>query len=32
MIQFENTDIICWEVVIRGMRNPKDSWGKSDNK
>lgn len=31
MIKFENTDIIGWEAAIRGMRNPKNSWDKSDS-
>ena len=31
MIKFENTEVIGWEHAIRGMRNPKNSWGKSDS-
>lgn len=31
MIKFENTDIIGWEAAIRGMRNPMNSWEKSDS-
>lgn len=32
MIKFENTEIVGWEATIRGMRNPKNSWKKSDSK
>ena len=31
MIKFENTEVIGWEVAIRGMRNPMNSWEKSDS-
>lgn len=31
MIKFENTEILGWEAAIRGMRNPMNSWGKSDS-
>lgn len=31
MIKFENTEVIGWEHAIRGMRNPLESWGKSDS-
>ena len=31
MIKFENTDIMGFENAIRGMRNPKNSWSKSDS-
>ena len=31
MIKIENTDVMGWEHVIRGMRNPKNSWEKSDS-
>lgn len=31
MIKFENTEVIGWEHAIRGMRNPKNSWEKSDS-
>ena len=31
MIKLENTEVIGWEHAIRGMRNPKNSWGKSDS-
>lgn len=30
-IKFENTEVIGWEAAIRGMRNPKNSWEKSDS-
>lgn len=30
MIKFENTQVMGWEAAIRGMRNPKNSWEKSD--
>lgn len=30
MIQFENTKIYGWESAIRGMRNPMNSWDRSD--
>ena len=30
MIKFENTEIMGWEHAIRGMRNPMNSWEKSD--
>lgn len=30
MIKFENVQILGWEPAIRGMRNPKNSWNKSD--
>lgn len=30
MIKIENTDVYGWEATIRGMRNPKNSWDKSD--
>lgn len=30
MIKFENTEVFGWEAAIRGMRNPKNSWGNSD--
>lgn len=32
MIKIENVDIYGWEAAIRGMRNPKNSWDKSDSK
>lgn len=32
MIKIENVDIYGWEAAIRGMRNPMNSWDKSDTK
>ena len=32
MIKFENAEVIGWEYAIRGMRNPMNSWEKSDSK
>lgn len=32
MIKFENTEVIGWESAIRGMRNPMNSWEKSDSR
>lgn len=29
-IKIENTEVMGWEAAIRGMRNPMNSWGKSD--
>ena len=31
MIKIENTEVIGWEHAIRGMRNPKNSWDRSDS-
>ena len=31
MIKLENTEVVGWEHAIRGMRNPKNSWEKSDS-
>lgn len=31
MIKFENTEVLGWETAIRGMRNPMNSWEKSDS-
>ena len=31
MIKLENTDVYGWEAAIRGMRNPMNSWDKSDS-
>lgn len=31
MIKFENTKVVGWESAIRGMRNPLNSWAKSDS-
>ena len=32
MLKIENVDIFGWEAAIRGMRNPKNSWDKSDSR
>lgn len=32
MIKIENVDVLGWEAAIRGMRNPMNSWDKSDSK
>ena len=32
MIRIENVEVMGWEHAIRGMRNPKNSWDKSDSK
>lgn len=31
MIKIENTEVIGWKHVIRGMRNPMNSWDKTDS-
>ena len=31
MIKFENTEVMNFEGALRGMRNPLDSWDKSDS-
>ena len=31
MIKIENTEVVGWEHAIRGMRNPMNSWDKSDS-
>ena len=31
MIKLENTEVMGWEAVIRGMRNPMNSWKMSDS-
>ena len=31
MLKIENTEVYGWEAAIRGMRNPKNSWDKSDS-
>ena len=31
MIKFEHTEVVGWEHAIRGMRNPMNSWKKSDS-
>lgn len=30
MLKIEKTEVYGWEAAIRGMRNPKNSWGRSD--
>lgn len=30
MIKLEKTEVVGWEAAIRGMRNPKNSWDRSD--
>lgn len=32
MLKIENTEVLGWEHAIRGMRNPMNSWEKSDSK
>lgn len=32
MIEFEHAEVVGWEAAIRGMRNPHNSWDKSDSK
>lgn len=32
MIRIENVETYGWEAAIRGMRNPKNSWSKSDSR
>lgn len=32
MIKIENTVVYGWEAAVRGMRNPMNSWDKSDSK
>lgn len=31
MIKLKNTEVMGWEAAIRGMRNPMNSWEKSDS-
>lgn len=31
MLKFEHTAVVGWEAAIRGMRNPLNSWNKSDS-
>lgn len=31
MLRIENTEVLGWETAIRGMRNPMNSWEKSDS-
>lgn len=32
MVKIENVEVMGWEAAIRGMRNPMNSWAKSDSK
>lgn len=32
MLKLENTEVVGWKHAIRGMRNPKNSWDRSDSK
>lgn len=32
MIKIESVEVVGWEAAIRGMRNPMNSWDKSDSK
>lgn len=32
MLKFEHTKVMNWEAAIRGMRNPLESWDKSDSR
>lgn len=32
MLKIENTEIVGWKAAIRGMRNPMNSWERSDSK
>lgn len=32
MIKIENTEVYGWEAAIRGMRNPMNSWSRSDSR
>ena len=32
MIKIEKTKVYGWEAAVRGMRNPKNSWDKSDSR
>lgn len=32
MLKIENTEVMGWEAAIRGMRNPMNSWKKSDSR
>lgn len=32
MIKIENVEVYGWEAAIRGMRNPMNSWNRSDSK
>lgn len=31
MLKIENVEVAGWEAAIRGMRNPMNSWEKSDS-
>lgn len=31
MLKIENVEVMGWEHAIRGMRNPMNSWAKSDS-
>ena len=31
MLKIENTEVLGWQAAIRGMRNPMNSWEKSDS-
>ena len=31
MLKIENAEVLGWEHAIRGLRNPKNSWAKSDS-
>lgn len=31
MIKIENIEVLGWEAAVRGMRNPMNSWAKSDS-
>lgn len=31
MIEIGNVNVVGWEAAIRGMRNPKNSWERSDS-
>lgn len=31
MLKIENTEVMGWEAAIRGMRNPMNSWDRSDS-
>lgn len=31
MLKVTNTEVFGWEAAIRGMRNPRESWAKSDS-
>lgn len=31
MLKVENVEVLGWDAAIRGMRNPLNSWGKSDS-